>query len=264
MANNSSNTNTINSNENTPAQSATIRRMEQIFQHQYDSTVGNTGNIGNTDSNRISNADLNRLMINSNSSNLSEVSAPLTAPTRCYDPILATEMNINNQNTIFYIANQNGIIQTASCLDEESLNEYKSRDEYIFFRCRDGLPRYAVGLRANDIKPGSLRLLNFSMRIYVKDSQAQQLQPGKRYLLTPIGDVGRIVSFTYLRAVRAISSSHCSPSDGSQLYKIEEIRLTTGGHKRRRHKSYPKKTKIIRRLRAKNYTRKQKGALKHK
>jgi hypothetical protein len=248
MSDNLSTTNTLNSNENTPVQRAQIERLRQILRRR----SGLTENNSTTTNNRISNENMNVIMTNTNSFDLNIISVPQTAPTRCYDPILAAETNIDNQNAIFYIANQNGIIEMAGCLDDESLNEYKSRDEFIFFRCRDTLPISTLHVSANDIIPGPLRLLNFSMRIYVKDRQAQQLQPGKRYILTPIGDVGRIVSLTFLRTRDGESASHCGTADGSQLYKIEEIRQTTGGSKKRRLKTYRKR----RFSRVKRHTRK--------
>jgi len=259
MSDDVSNTDGINSNENTPAQRAQIQRLRRVFRRQSGIPDNNTTN------GRMSNANIATIMTNSNSSSIGIVPTPQTATTRCYDPILAQEANIENdtQNTIFYIAQQNGLIQTAACLDEESLNEYKSRDDLVFFRCHDALSPHALYVGVNNIDPGPMRLLNFAMRVYVKDNQAQQLQPGRHYLLTPISDLGRIVSLTFLRDPRAESASHCSPAYGSKLYKIEEIRQPTGGNKKQRRKSYRKKGKSIRRLRAKNYTRKQ-GALKHK
>lgn len=256
MADNISNTNTntINSNENNSNDRALIRRMGQIFRRQSGIIDNNT-----TTSGRMSNANIATIMANSNSSSIGIVPTPQTAPTRCYDPIMAQESNINNESTTFYIAQQNGIIQTAACLDEESLNEYKSREELVFFRCHEALSPHALHVGVNNIVPGPMRLLNFAVRVYVKDIQAQQLQPGRRYLLTPISDLGRIVSLNMLRSGIAIGASHCSPAYGSKLYKIEEIRQPTGGNKKQQRKSYRKKRKSIRRLRAKNYTRKQKG-----
>jgi ankyrin repeat protein len=196
---------------------------------------------------------------------------PKNAPSKCFDPIMANNTNITNEMTTFYIIDQEGRIAT-SCLDTDSLETYKINKDYLFYRCKDTVPISALFIQYKNVLPAPIRLLNFQMRIYVKDSQAQSLQPGKKYVLRPIEDLGRIVSYDVLTGGTAVSSVHCGPSDGSKLYDIKEINETItvpnnnacqgdhpsqciiSGGKRKKNKSYKNKNNKSRKIRFKRRT----------
>jgi hypothetical protein len=180
----------------------------------------------------ISNRELERLRGMRNVE-IESNTLPSNAPMRCFDPIMANEVDIENDSTTFYIKNEAGNVISAGCLDSETLNTYKTNTSYIFFRCRDTLRTGALSIGANDVVPGGIRVLNFAMRIYVSDNEAQKLRAGRKYTLTPIEDLGRIVSYNMLETGNAVSSSHCGPADGSKLYKIKEI-LVSGGTRKKR------------------------------
>jgi hypothetical protein len=167
---------------------------------------------------------------------------PLTNSNKCYDPIMANEVNINTHNTTFYVLKEDGSVAFIACLDSDSLYEYLSRNDYIFYRCKDSVPPSALLIRRNkDIHGKPIRLLNFQQRVYLYDDISQRLQMGKQYVCIPIERVGRLVSEDYLATGNAVSALHCQPDDGSMLYTLKEIipsaQYMNGGN-RRRKRSY--------------------------
>ena len=175
-----------------------------------------------------------------------KASRPINAPLQCFDPYMASEVNIGSpDSTTFFILKESGEIISTGCLDKDSLKTYKESMDYLFYRCKDTTPISALYINHDSVLPTKYRLLNFAMRIYVKDSEAQQLKSGKEYVLKPVELLGRIVSHDMVEGGSAISSIHCGPADGSKLYSIFEV-SQTGGRRRRRSsrkllKTYKKK-----------------------
>ena len=183
-------------------------------------------------------------------SSLNSNSKPLNAPSKCFDPIAYNNNVAINENTtkemaIVYIQDTNNATLTTGCLDEASLEAYKTLDEYVFYRCKDSVPMSSLSITKNSVEPTKYRLLNFDRRIYVKDSEAQKLEVGKQYILRPTNEpLGRIASHDIIFGSRiAVSAVHCGPADGSMIYKIYEVDgNTTGGRRktRRRRKVFRK------------------------
>lgn len=193
----------------------------------------NNSNTNNSITNDNSNNNYNYISLNESDTSLHpSINLPPNSPRRCFDPIMAEDADITNDMTIIYIMNDSGIIQSVGCIDDETLDYYKSATSYLFFRCKDTVRMYESKIKQEDVQPGAIRLLNFAMRIYVKDAQAQKLQYGKKYIVRPIGNLGRIVSYDVLMGGELESSNHCGPADGSKLYEIKEITQTTGGKRR--------------------------------
>jgi len=180
---------------------------------------------------------------------LNTIKKPTNAPMKCFNPIMADEENVSNDMTVFYIAKEDGTIGKASCLDSDSLDTYKTSRDYIFYKCKDSVPVSALHITRNSILPDKLRLLNFDFRVYVKDSQAQKLQSGKKYILYPGEDVGRIVSQNVLDGGSVVSAVHCGPSDGSKLYTIKEVDETLGGGRRTKRNRRSGKTRKCKKAR---------------
>jgi ankyrin repeat protein len=174
---------------------------------------------------------------------------PANAPNKCYDPIMANEVDIDPANTTFYILKEDGNTAFGTCLDPDSLNEYLTRSQYQFYRCTDTVPNSALHIqRHKNIHPTPIRLLNFQQRIYVLDDEAQRLKPGKQYVCIPNEKLGRIVSEDFLEGGSAVSATHCQPEDGSMLYTLKEIVGAAGGRRRKtRQKRLHKRRKTRRR-----------------
>ena len=87
------------------------------------------------------------------------------------------------------------------------------------------------------------------MRIYVKDSEAQQLEIGQGYVLKPVEPIGRIASKSVVDGGSVVSATHCGPADGSLLYSIHKIGAVGGRRKRKsmRRKLRSKLRKTLRR-----------------
>ena len=168
---------------------------------------------------------------------------PTNAPLKCFDPLMASNTNIEEGSAVFYIQNEQGKTLSAGCLDEDTLDNYKNNSNWIFYRCKETTPVSALSIvRERDTYPTKYRLLNFAMRIYVKDSQAQSLVAGKKYVLKPIEPLGRIVSENFFQSGNAVSAVHCGPADGSMLYKIFEVRTEGGRRKTRKRRQKRQKS----------------------
>ena len=89
------------------------------------------------------------------------------------------------------------------------------------------------------------------MRIYVKDSEAQQLKIGQSYVLKPVEPIGRIASKSVVDGGNVVSAVHCGPADGSYLYSIHKV-TTSGG--RRKRKTIRRKTLRTKLKKLKRYT----------
>jgi ankyrin repeat protein len=173
---------------------------------------------------------------------LSSNTIPANAPLKCFDPLMASNTIIEEGSAVFYIQNDQGKTIAAGCLDEDTLDNYKSNNDWLFYRCKETTPVSALYIvRGEHAYSTKYRLLNFAMRIYVKDSEAQSLVAGKKYVLKPIEPLGRIVSENFFESGNAVSAVHCGPADGSMLYKIYEVR-SEGGRRRTRKRSHKKRS----------------------
>jgi hypothetical protein len=208
----------MNSNENTPHFQEILTRTTQRLR---TNTTENVTNISN-------------IVYNANPTNLVSVKAPANPPTRCFDPIELEETGISNDYAVFYVFDETDALRFTSCLDEFALNQYKSDEDLMFFECKQHVSTTALQITKQDVLPRAFRLLNLSMRVYVKERQAQMLQKGKRYALRPVRNLGRIASAHVVRGDSVIGRNHCGPPDGSKLYDIQEMRQNGGGIKSRR------------------------------
>lgn len=193
----------------------------------------NTNIVGMNNTYRETNME--SIMSNGTTGQIGTGTLPANAPLQCFDPIMLNEINITNELTTIYIMDENGGIQSVGCIDEDALQQYKSQTNYVFFRCKDAVRDSAFFISPDDVHAGAIRLLNLQMRIYVKDSQAQLMQPGKKYIVRPIEALGRIVEYEVVSKgehANLVSATHCGPTDGSKLYEIQEVQ---SGGRRRRH-----------------------------
>ena len=194
------------------------------------------------------------VMVSTSSSRSSPVAVPLNrnskpanAPSKCFDPILYSNTNITKEMVTFYIQDKANKTIAAGCLDEDSLNIYKTSNDYVFYRCKDSVPVGALFIDSKSVHSEKYRLLNFDRRIYVKDSEARQLKVGNQYILRPTGEpLGRIASYDVVHGGSAVSSNHCGPADGSIIYKIYQVgEGAVGGRRgRRRHPIYTKRKRL--------------------
>ena len=68
---------------------------------------------------------------------LSAINQPANAPLKCFDPLMANEVNISiSENAIFYIQDSTEKTAAAGCLDEDTLKTYKSEPSYVFYKCK--------------------------------------------------------------------------------------------------------------------------------
>lgn len=166
---------------------------------------------------------------------LATTAKPVNAPIQCFNPIEGTNGQIDPAGATFFVLNQDGSTAFAACLDAGSLTKYQTRKEYLFYRCKDTVPLSALFIRRHeDIHPTPIRLLNFQQRIYVLDSEAKALKPGKSYVCVPKENLGRIVSDEFLTTGQAVGAVHCGPADGSMLYELKEVSMAGGTRRRYR------------------------------
>ncbi len=211
---------------------------------QYIRPPNNSRNVRSILSNRSPAPPNNVTSILSNGSPASRLGTQAvnsaSAPTTCYDPMMAMNGEpITPEATTIYIMDEAGAIKSATCLDEGTLQQYKTMNEYMFFRCKDSVPPTALHISRSHVHPGAIRLLNLNMRVYVKDSQAQQLEVGKKYVVKPGAALGRIASHSVITTGHVVSGVHCGPADGSKLYELLEVVAATGGGRLRRLRLRP-------------------------
>jgi hypothetical protein len=161
---------------------------------------------------------------------------------KCFEPIMAlTNINISSENVTFYIANAKGKISSITCLDEDSLQMYKTSRDYKSHQCTldtnpsTGLPMTSLSVSRKHIIGSPLRRLELGQKVYVLDSEFKNVEVGKAYLLEPTQKtIGRIVSESMLKTGHAVSADHCQTVFKDPIYSISEISVMTGGkHKRR-------------------------------
>jgi ankyrin repeat protein len=161
---------------------------------------------------------------------------------KCFEPIVeGTNVDISSENVTFYIANAKGKISSITCLDDESLQMYKTSREYKSHQCtldtnpKTGLPMTSLSVSRNHVIGKPLRRLELGQKVYVLDSEFKNVEVGKAYLLEPTQKtIGRIVSDDMLRTGHAVSADHCQTVFKDLIYSIRETSMHKGGkHKRR-------------------------------
>lgn len=230
--------NTSSDYKHTPLSIATTRGNTAIVRALLDADASITSNIITDAINDVYTPEINTIILDRLTLNTHP--KPLTNSNKCYDPIMANEVNINTDNIIFYVLKDDGSVAFISCLDSDSLYEYLSRNDYIFYKCKDSVPSAALFIRRDkDIHGKPIRLFNFQQRVYIYDDISQRLQVGKQYVCIPVEPVGRLVSDDYLTTGNAVSALHCQPDDGSILYTLKEIAPSAehmnGGNRKRKH-----------------------------
>jgi hypothetical protein len=170
-------------------------------------------------------------------------------PERCFDPIMGENTNIDPAADMayFYIMNAEGTeISSAACLDSESLQQYKLRDEYVFYKCKETVPIGALHIRPDSVEPTPYRLMNFSQRVYVTNDDAQRIISGESYILKPTGPIGRIASKRVIDGGDVVGALHCGPADpGNIIYSVQKMveRPAVGGSRKGRKSRKTRKQK---------------------
>ncbi len=164
---------------------------------------------------------------------------------KCFDPLLANEKNIINEDAVLYILNkQNKIIRTI-CIDEDSFNGILINKSNLFYQCKPTVPQGSLYIPPSAVLPTRLRKIAIDIIAYVYENQAKQIQLGRKYILTPTDTpVGRIASYGTIRGNSVVSAEHCQnnyPNDF--IYDIQEYSESTTGGKRRKTKKLKKTQK---------------------
>jgi hypothetical protein len=159
-------------------------------------------------------------------------------PANAFDPIMAEEMSFGDASAdedraIFIVMNDQNKPQYAATLDSASLEQYLTSKDNKFYKCRPEVPQGALQIIPENVFLTPYRRLNFSSRIYVDDSLSMAIVPGRMYVLTPVGPMGRIVSSNVLDGDDVVGAVHCQ-DNGETEYTIGELSFAMSGGKRRR------------------------------
>jgi ankyrin repeat protein len=183
---------------------------------------------------------------------------PANAPAKCFDPIQYNhDVNVETADVAtFYILKPDGTVASAGCLDEESLQKYKTDNAFRFYRCKEDTPTSSLHITEDSVHPEEYKLFNFAFKMYIKRNEARQLQIGSAYVLKPEEPIGRIASFGVVHVGSAVSANHCGPADGSMIYSVHKI-VPSGGKrlvrrrrfKRTQRRKQKKQRKSVRRAR---------------
>ncbi len=174
-------------------------------------------------------------------------------PTECFDPLMIEYHDIHTVQgmTYFYIADHEGRVHSVKCLDKETLNHYMNDTENIFYKCKDHVPISALNIRRNtNIEMSGYHLLNFDIRIFISENDIIRILPGEKYILRPIGPIGRIVSKSIVDGGSVVSGVHCGPATGDEVYSIHKLVVTTtveGGRRKGVRRGGKKTRKGVRR-----------------
>ncbi len=165
--------------------------------------------------------------LSSPGSKLSTTSAKsMTKPHRCFDPIIPDEVDIEPSYTVFYIK-QPDKTSLAYCIDSVTLTEYKTKQQYLFYRCKSTVPAGSLHITRNQVESEKLRRLDLGQRIYIKDEYVKKLKPGKAYILeatkTP---VGRIVSDRVLNGDSVVGAIHCQDIEPGFVHTVRILGST--------------------------------------
>ena len=181
-------------------------------------------------------------------------STEVPAPTECFDPYMASTVDIADNQVLFYIFNkpaaagEEPTLAAVSCIDNETEENGRSvplytrflqNDAYLYYRCKPTVPQGALFVQRDQVEPEPLRRLAFDRNIYVYEKQAKQIKAGGKYALIPTeAPVGRIVSQDLLRGGTAVGAEHCQTTYTDKVYEIYEMTESgaIGGALRRRRR----------------------------
>ena len=180
------------------------------------------------------------------------VPLPTESPTECFDPYMASMVDIADNQVLFYIYNAENQLDSVKCIDNETeengrtlqlYRQFLDDNTYIYYKCKPSVPVGAIFVARNQVEPEPLRRLAFDKNIYVYESQAKKVQAGRKYALKPTADsLGRIVSESLLRTGDAVGAEHCQTNYEDRIYEIFEMTATGGVRKLR------KKTRRVKRM----------------
>ena len=152
--------------------------------------------------------------------------ASMIKPMQCFDPIIPDTVDIDPSYTVFYIR-QPDKSALAYCIDSVTLNEYKTKNAYVFYRCKSTVPVGALHISQSQIEPTKLRRFDLGQRVYVNDTQAKKLKPGKAYLLeVTTMPIGRIVSDQVIKGGSVVGAVHCQDIEPGFVYSLKMIGTT--------------------------------------
>ena len=120
----------------------------------------------------------------------------------------------------FFIVGGNGF-----ALDTTALDYYTKDNAFKLYKCKEGTPLTSLSIRAKDVHmTPPFRMLQLGFPLYIFDQQAQLIQPGRTYRLTPTVDqIGQVASHAIVQGGSAFSGNHCQEKKKDRIYKIEEI-----------------------------------------
>jgi hypothetical protein len=178
---------------------------------------------------------------------------PANVPAKCFDPIMANNVNIDNTHTVFYIMDKTNKIISTACLDKDSLETYLTSKDYVFFRCKPAVPISAFSITKDSVfVKNPIRVLNLNFKTYIYDNQAQKIKAGKEYIIKPTTTkLGRIASYNIaIDGGEIVSGNHCGPETDDYIYEILEVKKAEGGKRKR-------KTRTIKKIKRKSKTHKR-------
>jgi sugar lactone lactonase YvrE len=152
---------------------------------------------------------------------VSSVPSNLSAlPTTYRDVVKMEDVAPDADDYTFFVVGKNGF-----ALNGEGLRRYTKDNEFKLYRCREGMPLTSIHIRESDVHMMSpIRVLQFAFPVHVLDKQAQLIQPGRTYRLTPTAKVlGQVASHATIRGESVASGNHCQEKKTDRMYKIEEI-----------------------------------------
>jgi ankyrin repeat protein len=190
----------------------------------------------------------------------------LPSVSECFDPYMASTVNIADNQVLFYIFEKGNATNTkhkfvgAACIDNEVeengttillYKKFLEPIEYVYYRCLPTVSSGALHIPLNQIEPEPIRRLAFDRNIYVYENQVKHIKAGHKYALIPTETkVGRIVSKRLLQTGQAVSAEHCQTDYTDVIHEIFEITSASGGAMRKRRRM----TKRKRNFRKRTYT----------
>ncbi len=154
---------------------------------------------------------------------------------------MASEEDITNKHTVFYIFDNTMTLSSVACLESDSfpiLND----PGYIYYNCKSTVPPGSLYIGREHTQSEPFRRLVFDRNIYVYESQVKKLIEGRRYAIVPTSrSVGYIVSETYLQIGNAVGAEHCQTNYQDKVHEIFEIVEPVSGGRRKARKTYKKR-----------------------
>ena len=220
-----------NENENENENENNNINNNNINNNNGNANNGNANN-GNANNYNANNANANA---NANIERNTTIYKKSNIPSKCFDPIMVEELNINSSSdmTYFYIATKSGEIKSAKCMDTDSLRHYKSDSSNIFYKCKSSVPTSALFINRDSVEPTAYTLFNFDIRIFLLKTDANRIKVGKKYVLTPAEPIGRIASKSVVDGGSVVGALHCGPEQsGDIVYSIKELVVSSEGGKK--------------------------------